>query len=182
MGGFADQSRMIPTGYFDCWFLNTRDSFSDKGQFVSDGIVDLQFVIRQGTCLIFQAEPATASFDFHFLKIHSLLSGWYSKFHFVTFRQGEDELFLTFQKPVSNIAGRKRVSNFGFLTFGRPAPVSHPVPPCFPFPFPIPVSCSVPCPAQNAPHGPVQQQMCVYMGRRTMGLQAILGRVSGMLK
>lgn len=27
MGGFADQDRMIPIGYVDCWFLNTRDSF-----------------------------------------------------------------------------------------------------------------------------------------------------------
>ena len=77
----------------------------------------------------------TASFDFHFLKIHSLLSGGYSKFHFVTFRQGKDELFLTFQKLVSDLVDRKRISDF----FVSDLAIHRLAPPCFPFPFHFPV-------------------------------------------
>ena len=90
----------------------------------------------------------TASFDFHFLKIHSLLSGGYSKFHFVTFRQGNDELFLTFQKPVSNIAGRKRVSNFWpSATCLQPSPAVLPIPISFSCSRPItrPACATRPC-------------------------------------
>lgn len=89
MGGFADQSRMIPHRYPKSCFLNTRDSFVTQSHKISDGIVDSQFVntfpgVGQGAIRLSFCDLAVGHFDFHFLKIYSLLSGWHFKFSGLT--------------------------------------------------------------------------------------------------